>query len=143
MHCTPNSTITKVNIVHSRSTYEYNPLYLLLSYGLAVIFTVFSSALGLHAVNTNGVIHSSAFSAIVATTRNQALDGIFDGSSLGVLPLDRKIEKVGLRFKSIDAGQKIQRAGFDMSKNPRLLKTAGGVNEHDKPLIALIFQSIL
>lgn len=46
----------------------------------------------------NGVAHSSTFSAIVLTTRNEELDELSQGHSLGATPLDENVAGVKLRF---------------------------------------------
>ena len=54
--------------------YEYNPKFLLLTYGLGLFATLCSLAAGLYTLQDNGVAMDNTFSEIVAATRNPALD---------------------------------------------------------------------
>jgi hypothetical protein len=82
----------------TRNIYHCNDVNLILSYGFAILVTFICIAIGTYATASNGVSHSSVFSAIVATTRNTKLDGLLEGSSLGALPLDQEMSKVKLKF---------------------------------------------
>ena len=96
-----NTNTTRRNITTSdkkRNEYVYQPLYLLLSYGLALLFTSLAASLGFYSLWLNGVSHSMSFSAIVATTRNPELDLLTHGSSLGALPPKADFEDAKLRF---------------------------------------------
>jgi hypothetical protein len=53
---------------------------------------------GLYSIYFNGVSHSMAFSAIMATTRNPDLDLLTQGASLGAEPLEKRIDKIKLKF---------------------------------------------
>jgi hypothetical protein len=96
---TNDNTIFKdIPTSDTRNVYVYHPLYLFLSYGLALLFTSVAACIGFYSLFVNGVTHSMSFSAIVATTRNPDLDSLSRGSSLGTVPLNTNIEKVELRF---------------------------------------------
>ncbi|KAF7881782.1 uncharacterized protein EAF02_006470 [Botrytis sinoallii] len=69
-----NATNVPVTFTNSTNVFSYSPKYLYLPYGIAIFFTCLSSILGLYAFYTNGVVHSTALSAIIATTRNPDLD---------------------------------------------------------------------
>ncbi|KAB8304071.1 hypothetical protein EYC80_005413 [Monilinia laxa] len=88
------------NIVTSNTNnyYVYHPLWLLLSYGLALLFSALAVAIGVYAIRSNGVVHSNSFSAIVATTRNTELDGYMGRSSLGAEPLQSNDRDRRLKF---------------------------------------------
>jgi hypothetical protein len=86
-----------------------DPLDVLLSYGLGILFTLFSILLGLYAFYDNGVVHSSSLSAIIATTRNQASDSVVKGNSLGAKPFHGDMKKTRLRF-----GRMVTRENVDM-----------------------------
>jgi hypothetical protein len=58
--------------------YQYDSRNLILSYGIAIFVTLLGVSLGLYSFHTNGVSHSMAFSAVVGTTRNPALDVILE-----------------------------------------------------------------
>jgi hypothetical protein len=103
--------MTAVTMTPSYNIYQYNS-FLLLSYGIPLVFTTFSIILGIHAFGSNGVAHSTAFSAIVATTRNPALDDLSKGHSLGSFPLDKETARVKLKFGGIEVKEKCTRARF-------------------------------
>ncbi|KAG4026673.1 hypothetical protein MFRU_038g00770 [Monilinia fructicola] len=88
------------NIVTSNTNnyYVYHPLWLLLSYGLALLFSTIAVAIGVYAIRSNGVVHSNSFSAIVATTRNTELNGYLGRSSLGAEPLQSNAGDRRLKF---------------------------------------------
>jgi len=93
MDCrTPNASTAQVTALSRRNLYIYTPLTLLLSYGIAFLITIPCAVLVLYAFHVNGVAHSHAFSAIVATTRNPALDIIAEGNTFGTVPLERGCE---------------------------------------------------
>jgi hypothetical protein len=87
--------ITTSNTVN---VYQYHPLYLLLSYGIGLLFASFAAVVGLYSLYINGTSHATSFSAIMATTRNSDLDSLTRGSSLGAEPLNTRIGKAKLRF---------------------------------------------
>ncbi|KAB8296274.1 hypothetical protein EYC80_009048 [Monilinia laxa] len=93
-----NATATPITFTQSTNLFSYSPQYLLLSYGIAFSFTILSTALGLYAFYANGVIHSTALSAIIATTRNPDLDNIAGGHSLRNTQLGRDIRDVKLKL---------------------------------------------
>lgn len=78
--------------------YEYHPLWLFISYGVALLFSAIATAIGFYALYVNGTSHSNSFSAIVATTRNPQLDTLMKGSSLGSDPMSTDNEKMKLKF---------------------------------------------
>jgi hypothetical protein len=45
-------------------------------------------------------------------TRNEALDSLSRGHSLGTIPLDNERGRTRLRLGRIDTGEKVERAGF-------------------------------
>jgi hypothetical protein len=109
----------------SYNIYQYNSFLLLLSYGIPLVFTTCTVLLGIHAFRSNGVVHSTAFSAIVATTRNPALDALSEGHSLGSFPLDKEMAKVKLKFGGIEIGDKGVRAGFGFAGEVSELRKQG------------------
>jgi len=91
-------------------------------------------AVGLYAFHTNGVSHSTAFSAIIATTRNPELDELSRGHSLGAFPLNLEAGPVKLRFGGIRVGcsEEEERASFgierqdeDLGQKLSMLKRGG------------------
>ncbi|KAF2195674.1 hypothetical protein K469DRAFT_744184 [Zopfia rhizophila CBS 207.26] len=93
-----NTAFRNITTSNTISVYEYHPLYLLLSYGIGFLFALIAAAIGILAIIENGVSHSAAFSAIIATTRNPELDALTRGASLGAEPLPKEIQMVKLRF---------------------------------------------
>ncbi|KAE9377871.1 hypothetical protein N431DRAFT_500616 [Stipitochalara longipes BDJ] len=94
---TTNQTID-VTYFPTRNIYQYNPRNLVISYSVAIAVTAICVAIGIAATISNGVNHSSSFSAMIATAQNPKLRHLFEGNSLGALPLDREIREVKLRF---------------------------------------------
>ena len=82
----------------THNIYEYDSRNLIISYSVVILLTLLGIALGIFSFLDNGVAHSSAFSAIVATTRNPHLDIMSEGHSLGALPFDEHASRVKLRF---------------------------------------------
>jgi hypothetical protein len=88
----------KITTSNTINVYQYDPLYLLLSYGIGLLYTFLAVVVGLCSLHFNGVSHSVSFSSILATTRNLDLDSLTHGSSLGALPLKKDIKKAKLKF---------------------------------------------
>jgi hypothetical protein len=82
--------------------WDYNPLWLVLSYGLAVFFMLIAALIGAFAFKKNGYGADMSFSSIVATTRNKDLDGLAEGCCLGITPLPTSFVKERLRFGEVD-----------------------------------------
>ena len=122
---------TKVNVTYSTATniYKYNSSNLIISYAIAIWFTLFSLLLGLYAFLDNGVVHSTEFSAIMATTRNPALNSLSEGHSLGTISLNKGIQRVKLMFGVLEEGQDkvhgVSRIGFGLQDNVTRLKKGG------------------
>lgn len=96
---TNDNTISR-NIVTSNTynVYQYHPLYLLISYGVALFLSLIAAIVGFYSLQSNGISHSASFSAIIATTRNPELDSLTKASSLGADPPNTDIKKTKLRF---------------------------------------------
>ncbi|PMD39349.1 hypothetical protein L207DRAFT_491356 [Hyaloscypha variabilis F] len=88
----------KITTSNTINVYQYDPLYLLLSYGIGLLYTFLAVVVGLCSLHFNGASHSISFSSILATTRNLDLDSLTHGSSLGALPLKKDIKKAKLKF---------------------------------------------
>lgn len=80
----------------TQNIYRYARRNLIMSYSIAILFTVLCACAGFFALWFNGVAHSTAFSAIISTTRNHDLDAVSKGHSLGALPLEHTSTR--LRF---------------------------------------------
>ena len=88
----------------TRNVYKYSSHNLIISYSTAIFVSALALVLGFYSFLDNGVAHSTAFSAVLATTRNSALDVLSKGHSLGSLPLDKRVEGVRLRFGELNGG---------------------------------------
>lgn len=109
-----STTFKTIETSNTQNYYLYRPLYLVLPYGIALLFSSITAVIGLYSIYLNGVSHSMSFSAILATTRNQQLDMLTRGASLGAEPLNKDISEAKLRFgpllssSEIDQGQSRQ-----------------------------------
>lgn len=88
--------------------WRYNPLWLAVSYFVAVALTLAAVGVGLHAMVANGYAMETNFSTFLTTTRNPDLDEVVRGSSLGASPLKRAVRETKLRF-----GETVRPAGTD------------------------------
>ncbi|KAJ7898358.1 hypothetical protein B0H13DRAFT_2032084 [Mycena leptocephala] len=104
------TTIALASIVRSVDVFVYAPRVLWAGYGAAIGVTLFAIAVGLHAVWQNGGGGGKAFSLIMATTRNPALDAITDQA------LHEKGYRdiyTNLRFRyTMIAGREVDRLAF-------------------------------
>jgi len=87
-----------VTFTHSINVFSYSPKYLYLSYGIATFFTCIGTILGLYAFYANGVVHSTALSAIIATMRNPDLDILAGENFLAKTSLSKDIGNLKLRL---------------------------------------------
>jgi hypothetical protein len=78
--------------------WDYRPLWLVLSYSLAVAGMLVAVVMGVLAYKWNGYGTDLSFSSILVTTRNKALDEVAEGSCLGNTPLPKHITGERLRF---------------------------------------------
>ena len=95
--------------------YQYDNRNLIISYATALVLTFLGVGIGAFSFLDNGVAHSTAFSAVLVTTRNLTLDEMTVGQSLGAVPLDDDIARVRLRFGEIAGkGEGVRRVGFGL-----------------------------
>ncbi|TVY80657.1 hypothetical protein LSUE1_G004906 [Lachnellula suecica] len=97
-----NATTVDVLYFPTANIYKYDSRNLIISYSIAALFTIAGMCIGFFALQYNGVAHSAAFSAIVATTRNHDLNAVSRGHSLGALPLEH--ETLRVRFGELVKG---------------------------------------
>ena len=62
--------------------YIYNPLWLVMPYGIALALALLALVLGTYALQSTGVASGNIFSQILVTTRNPALDELAAGAGL-------------------------------------------------------------
>lgn len=111
-----NTTLVNRTAIYNK--YEYEPRNLIMTYSIAVAFSLFGVMLGLRAVWLNGVCHDTSFSSIMSTTRNHCLDELSLGHSLGSTPIPSTTKNVKLRFGELKQaqvsvkGQLVTRAAF-------------------------------
>ncbi|KAF7340439.1 Pc21g08530 protein [Mycena venus] len=72
------TTTVSAEVVSDVNVFVYQPHALWAGYGAAVGVTLLCMAVGLHALRSNGGGGGKAFSLIMATTRNPALDAVTD-----------------------------------------------------------------
>lgn len=68
-----------VSIYTPCNFYQYNNLTLVLSSATAIVMTLCSVTIGVHALYENGVSHSTSFSAIMNTTHNLHQNELSEG----------------------------------------------------------------
>ena len=90
-----------MTIFTTHNIYEYDRQNLVISYGIALLFTILSLCIGFWSLQYNGVAHSNSFSACLATTGNPDLHNIIQGNSLGALPLDKDTLGKKVRFGAL------------------------------------------
>jgi hypothetical protein len=122
----PGGINTTVNVARTPNIYNYNSTNLVWTYGLAVGVTIMSFAIGMRALNVNGVSHETSFSSIMCSTRNETLDHITTGSSLAAVPPSEKVEETKLRFGLLNRNGEtqglIKRVGFGVTNEVETLK---------------------
>lgn len=86
--------------------WSYRPMWLAVSYFIAVGLTFAAVGVGLHAIATNGYVAQTNFSTFLTTTRNPDLDKMTEGSCLGAWPLKKDLLNTRLRFGQTRAGDR-------------------------------------
>ncbi|KAF2831478.1 hypothetical protein CC86DRAFT_452521 [Ophiobolus disseminans] len=115
----PQNATNKTSVTQSTSytIYEYRPRNLIMTYSIAIAFSAFGVLLGLRAVWLNGICHETSFSSIMSTTRNQVLDDLTLGYSLGSAPTPHAVTTIKLRFGVLrDGEQERSRAAFGLEE---------------------------
>ena len=96
---------TPCEVTETVLVWDYSPMWLAISYCIAVGLTLLAVALGFYAMALNGYVARTTFSTFLATTRNLQLDGVDWGSSLGTLPLKKEVSETVLMFgETVQAG---------------------------------------
>jgi hypothetical protein len=108
--------------------WRYTPLWLAISYCIAVGLTLAAVGVGLYAMAVNGYVATTNFSTFLVTTRNADLDSMIRGSSLGTLPLNKEVGETALRF-----GETV-RSG-DATGNPSVSHAAFGFPKQIRAII--------
>jgi hypothetical protein len=71
-----NTTARNITTSNTRSVYEYHPLYLLLSYGIALGCASVAAVVGVWAAGVHGAVRLGVFSGVMKATRNEELDAL-------------------------------------------------------------------
>ncbi|KAJ6535760.1 hypothetical protein B0H19DRAFT_1184132 [Mycena capillaripes] len=95
------STNASVDIVSNFNVFVYQPHVLWAGYATAIGVTLLSIAVGLHALWRNGGGGGKAFSLIMATTRNPALDAV---TTRALQQKDYRVTYGNLRFRYTNLG---------------------------------------
>ncbi|KAI0845703.1 hypothetical protein F5Y00DRAFT_245797 [Daldinia vernicosa] len=107
---------TKVPITVSmpRNFFYYNSVTLVATYSTAVVVTLLCICVGFAALLSNGYTSSTAFSAVLLTTRNPDLDRLSTGNTLGAKPLPNPIRDTKLRFGMLRTEGSESQTGFGL-----------------------------
>ncbi|KAH9909637.1 hypothetical protein F4778DRAFT_712103 [Xylariomycetidae sp. FL2044] len=100
LHSQVNLTMP-CSITDSVLLWRYEPFWLVLSYSLAVGFTLVVVTLGGHCFYKNGYSMDTTFSSFVTTTRSKDLDKLSEGHSLGQWPMLKDISEAKIKFGSL------------------------------------------
>ncbi|KAK3345806.1 hypothetical protein B0T25DRAFT_611690 [Lasiosphaeria hispida] len=114
--------------------WEYHPLWVGISYGLAASLSLLAMVAGGYAIRQHGYATDSRFSTLLATTRNAEIDALMSGYSLGSAPLPERILQSRLQFgevQVVDVGR-----GTDGSGGAKTEKHAAfGSGERVRPIV--------
>jgi hypothetical protein len=98
----PNMTVnvsTPVTITTPQNIYRYDSRNLIISYTIGIVATIFAVIVGVMSIYSNGVCHSTSFSAIMTSTSvNHQISELSRGQPLGVKPLSRTVAEKKLRL---------------------------------------------
>jgi hypothetical protein len=136
----PNMTVnvfTPVSITTPQNIYQYDSRNLIISYAAGITSTIFAVVVGLKAIHSNGVCHSTSFSAIMTSTSgNHQIGELSKGQSLGAEPLSKTVAEKKLRLGVIKVaedeaerdewGDPLNRVGFGLEGT--VMKLMKGVN---------------
>ncbi len=92
---------TRVSVSTTRNVFAYDARALLLTYALAAAAGLAAVAVGVRALAANGVSMTAGFTALLATTRNAALDSLMAGRCLGAEPMPAHVKETELRFGEV------------------------------------------
>jgi hypothetical protein len=89
------TSFTQVNV------YVYTPRLLLISWGVAIFYTLVAVLLGFLALVKNGYSYSNNFSTVLRTTRHVDIDALLHpASKTGADPLPKTLTQRNLTLKS-------------------------------------------
>ncbi|KAI1765118.1 hypothetical protein GGR53DRAFT_491079 [Hypoxylon sp. FL1150] len=108
------TTQAPVMVTSPMNFFSYNERYLLAAYLTAVSLTLVCMTVGLVALMDNGFTGSTAFSAVLLTTRNPDLDSLAENSHRGEKPLPKAIGNTRLQFGIVGTGETGPHAGFGL-----------------------------
>ncbi len=94
----PNTPCT---VTSPAQRWEYHPFWMALSYGIAAGLSLVVVVAGGYAIRRHGYAMDTLFSTMLTTTRNEEIDALVSGYSLGRSPLPEKILGSRLQFGEI------------------------------------------
>ncbi len=94
-------TNTTVILFSQVPLYVYAPLNLFLSWGFAILHTIFAIILGIQALAKNGHSYSNNFSTVLRTTRHLELDAVLPPKEeTGSDPLPKHLAERGISLNT-------------------------------------------
>ncbi|KAI2783856.1 hypothetical protein F4815DRAFT_458231 [Daldinia loculata] len=108
------TTEVPITVSMPRNFFYYNSITLLATYSSAVVVTLLCICVGFAALLSNGYTSSTAFSAVLLTTRNPDLDRLSTDNTLGAKPLPHPIRDTKLRFGILRTEGSESQAGFGL-----------------------------
>ncbi|KAI1652991.1 hypothetical protein F4813DRAFT_376249 [Daldinia decipiens] len=121
------TTEVPITISMPRNFFYYNSVTLLATYSSAIVATLLCICVGFAALLSNGYTSSTAFSAVLLTTRNPDLDRLSTDNTLGAKPLPHSIRDTKLRFGILRAEGSESQAGFGLDGNVTPLENMASV----------------
>ncbi|KAI0106861.1 hypothetical protein F4814DRAFT_429247 [Daldinia grandis] len=108
------TTEVPITVSIAKNFFYYNSVTLLATYSAAVVVTLLCICVGFVALLSNGYTSSTAFSAVLLTTRNPDLDKLSTDDTLGAKPLPGFIRDTKLRFGILRTEGSEPQAGFGL-----------------------------
>ncbi|KAF3065783.1 Formylmethionine deformylase-like protein [Daldinia childiae] len=108
------TTEVPITVSMPKNFFYYNSVTLLITYSSAVVVTLLCICVGFAALLSNGYTSSTAFSAVLLTTRNPDLDRLSTDNTLGAKPLPHPIRDTKLRFGILRTEGSEPQAGFGL-----------------------------
>ena len=113
----PNTSVT---LHYSQNVYLYSQKYLLLAYGIAILFTLLSTIVGSVSLVANGASFSSSFSTVLRVTRDpKFLEIMHPAETSGMDPLPKHLANTMVYVKPVAVADSVEKyAGLSMAHTP-------------------------
>jgi hypothetical protein len=109
----PNTSIT---LHYPQNVYLYSQKYLLLAYGIAILFTLLSIIIGFFSLFANGASFSNSFSTVLRVTRDPKFLEIMNlAETSGTDPLPKHLAKTMVYAKPLAADSAQRYAGLSLT----------------------------